>query len=89
MSETMLEKAALSVAAALMDGPVDKSFSFDDVNGWTQEMSYEIARAVLMAVRELPEDFTRERRAQFYNTEFLDVDFEAVIDTILAQEPGA
>lgn len=51
--------------------------------------SAEIARAVLMAVKKLPEDFTRERRAQFYNTEFLDADFESVIDAILAQEPGA
>ena len=74
----MLEKAARAVK-----DEIDRQ---DDVGTFQPDL---IARAVLMAVRELPADFTRERRAQFYNTEFLDADFESVIDAILAQEPGA
>ena len=48
---TSLERAATRVAACLMDAPVDPSFGLADVNGWTQDKAYEIARAVLMAVR--------------------------------------
>lgn len=90
MSETMITKAALSVAAALMDGPVDKSFSFDDVNGWTQDKSYEIARAVLMAVRDgLTDDVIEAGRLFRGNDEMPEMNFTAMIDAILAQEPGA
>jgi hypothetical protein len=49
MTNPTLERAATRVAACLMDGPVDPTFSLADVNGWTQDKAYEIARAVLMA----------------------------------------
>lgn len=89
MSETMLEKAAIAVWNPKASGLRD-----DEVATMWRNQSEEdrrvyraIARAVLMAVKELPGGFTRERQAQFYNTEFLDADFESVIDAILAQEP--
>lgn len=53
-----LERAATNVAACLVDAPVAPTFSMADVNGWTEEKAYEIARAVLMAVRE-PDDRVR------------------------------
>lgn len=49
---TALERAATTVAACLVDAPVAPTFSMADVNGWTEEKAYEIARAVLLAVRE-------------------------------------
>lgn len=49
---TALERAATTVAACLADAPVAPTFSMADVNGWTEEKAYEIARAVLMAVRD-------------------------------------
>lgn len=86
MSETMLEKAARALYEFGMMADCPK---WDQLEQRYRQDFYDMARAVLMAVRELPADFTRERRAQFYNAEFLDADFESVIDAILAQEPGA
>ena len=83
MSETMLEKAAMSLRAEV--DAIGRANLYDR----NPQLYQRLARAVLMAVKELPADFTRERRAQFYNAEFLDADFESVIDAILAQEPGA
>lgn len=48
---TMLERAATTVAACLVDAPVAPTFSMADVNGWTEEKAYEIARAVLISVK--------------------------------------
>lgn len=83
MSETMITKAAMSLRAEV--DAIGRANLYDR----NPQLYQRLARAVLMAVKELPADFTRERRAQFYNTEFLDADFESVIDAILAQEPGA
>lgn len=52
----MLDRIALEVAKGLQDSPVDASFAMDDVNGWTQDKAYEIARAALMAMREIDPD---------------------------------
>ena len=62
MTQTMLERAATSVAACLTDAPVPSSFSMADVNGWTEDKSYEIVRAVLMAVREPSEAMSQAVR---------------------------
>lgn len=43
-----------------------------------------LTRAVLMAVRDLPNGFIRDRRSSFYITEYLEYDFQSVIDAILA-----
>lgn len=86
MSET-LEKAARAAVTAEQD-QWDLPAEEWDFETLERHGLIKIARAVLMAVKELPADFTRGRRAQFYNTEFLDADFESVIDAILAQEPG-
>jgi hypothetical protein len=54
---TMLEKAALAIAAKMQDAPVDMAtFSWDDVNGWTKEMAFDCARAALMAIREVDQE---------------------------------
>ena len=45
-----------------------------------------LTRAVLMAVRELPEGFISQRRKLFESTEYLEYDFTTVLDEILNDE---
>lgn len=45
-----------------------------------------LARAVLMAVRDLPTEFISKQRGQLYRTEFLDCDFTTMIDAILNEK---
>ena len=51
-----------------------------------QEFATKVARAVLMAVRELPEGFISQRRKLFESTEYLEYDFTTVLDEILNDE---
>ena len=88
---TALERAATTVAACLVDAPVAPTFSMADVNGWTEEKAYEIARAVLMAVRE-PDDGTigdgyeTMRHREVTTHKDARVCFTAMIDAILNEK---
>lgn len=78
MTNPTLERAARAAATACEQvRPSDEH----DAEAW----SY-IARAVLMAVRELPEGFISQRRKLFESTEYLEYDFTTVLDEILNDE---
>ena len=79
MTNPTLERAARA-AADVYFGP-DVVVAYPTSSVWT-----DVARAVLMAVRELPEGFISQRRKLFESTEYLEYDFTTVLDEILNDE---
>ena len=81
MTTQALERAARAAAkadATMHNGP--------DLYEKNPELYLRLTRAVLMAVRELPEGFISQRRKLFESTEYLEYDFTTVLDEILNDE---
>ena len=75
MTNPTLERAARAVCE-------QSDYEFGDMADHYTKM----VRAVLMAVRELPEGFISQRRKLFESTEYLEYDFTTVLDEILNDE---
>ena len=86
MSETILEKAARALYEFGMMADCPK---WDQLEQRYRQDFYDMARAVLMAVRDgLTDDVIEAGRLFRGNDEMPEMNFTAMIDAILAQEPG-
>lgn len=89
MSETILEKAARAAYESWIDDVRDLEPSWCDLPESHRDRLTQSARAVLMAVRDgLTDDVIEAGRLFRGNDEMPEMNFTAMIDAILAQEPG-
>ena len=81
MTNPTLERAARALYefGMMADCP-----TWDQLELRYKEDFFDMARAVLMSVREIPDGFIRQRREMFYSTEFLEYDFATLVEAILA-----
>lgn len=87
MTNPTLERAARAVFDSEAQDDWDGSqLTWDEAPEEYRQHARRQARAVLMAVRELPEGFISQRRKLFESTEYLEYDFTTVLDEILNDE---
>lgn len=89
MSEAMLEKAARAAYESWIDDVRDLEPSWSDLPESHRDRLIQSARAVLMAVREPDGEVIKAGQLFHGSDEMPEMNFTAMIDAILAQEPGA